>query len=61
LFNPTQDDPDATMAYDLAFADTSGWTFSDKKTDDNDNDNDDDDDDEYDGQLRVPILNITPA
>lgn len=51
------------MAYDLSFADTSGWTFSDKKTDDNDNDNDndDDDDDEYDGQLRVPILNITPA
>jgi len=47
------------MGYDLSFADTSGWTFSDKKDDDNDNDNDDDD--EYDGQLRVPILNITPA
>jgi hypothetical protein len=59
LFDPTQDDPDATIGYDLSFADTSGWTFSDKKDDDNDNDNDDDD--EYDGQLRVPILNITPA
>jgi hypothetical protein len=48
------------MGYDLSFADTSGWTFSDKKGNDNDNDEDDEDDD-YEGELRVPILNITPA
>jgi len=46
------------MGYDLSFADTSIYTY--KKNDDNDNDSNYEDDD-YDGELRVPILNITPA
>lgn len=61
LFNPPRTHVDASNKdHDLPFGDDSFFTdYNDRNRDDDDNEDYDDDNDH--AELRIPILNITPA